>query len=104
MLSVFWFVGFGWWLRHEDIDRAQKFAGYDMCSAAYDMMLEADVDGRAKIFHDCLDRAAERFKELYPPLWGTVAVDALSIGALWLLAWIALVVGRWIAAGFRQQA
>jgi hypothetical protein len=93
VLSVFWFVGFGWWLRQAELDDARYFAGYSIC--------DADI---IKDKLDCLNRAGETYIALYPPLWGTILVDALSIGALWLLAWLAVVVGRWVAAGFREQA
>jgi hypothetical protein len=36
-------------------------------------------------------------------LWIFVAVDLGSIALFWLLAWIVVSVGRWVAAGFRQQ-
>jgi hypothetical protein len=87
VLSVLWFIGFGWWLRQADLDFAARYAGYATC-----------ID-----LGDC-DRASERFLSVVTPWWGIVIADALSIGALWLLAWIAVVVVRWVAAGFRQQA
>jgi hypothetical protein len=33
-----------------------------------------------------------------------ILIAAASVGLFWLLARIALAVGRWVATGFRQQA
>jgi hypothetical protein len=109
VLSVFWFVGFGWWLREADYDSARKVAGYEMCSTIYDMKRDAPgfSDHSEQVireFHDCLKRAGAEFMRAASPWWAIMVADALSIGALWLLAWIVVAVGRWVAAGYRQQA
>lgn len=36
--------------------------------------------------------------------WILIAIDAASIALFWLIAWIVVCVGRWIAAAFRPQA
>jgi broad specificity phosphatase PhoE len=99
VLSVFWFVGFGLWLRHADVDRAWKIAGYDIC-------LSPDIYDDAERYYVCSDRAHRTFEDLVAssPWWMDVVAAALSVGALWFLAWIAVVVGRWVAVGFRPQA
>jgi hypothetical protein len=71
-----------------------KYAGYATCHLYHG----------TEEFNDCLEQAGTRFLRMATPWWGIVVADALSIGALWLLAWIALVVGRWVAAGFLPQA
>jgi hypothetical protein len=94
VLSVLWFVGFGVWLRQADFDYAARVAGYEVCRL-YDATEQ---------YNDCLDRASARFLSTATPWWAIIVIDALSVGALWLLAWIVFVVGRWVIAGFRQQA
>jgi hypothetical protein len=42
--------------------------------------------------------------EIVSPWWGIILVDAFVLGLLWVLAWIVVAVGRWVTAGFRQQA
>jgi hypothetical protein len=76
VLSVIWFFGFGWWLRQDDYDRAARYAGYATCIE----------------FGDC-NRASERFLAMATPWWGIIVMDVLSIGVLWLLAWIIVRVG-----------
>jgi hypothetical protein len=111
VLSVLWFIGFGWWLRQADYDNAMKFAGYDMCSYAYERKrarefsdLEQALREDAQVnreFHDCLHRAGEDFVRLITPWWVIIVMDVLSIALMWLLAWIIVRVGRWVAVGFR---
>jgi hypothetical protein len=36
-------------------------------------------------------------------IWVLLAFEAASLALFWLLAWIVVCVGRWIAAGFRPQ-
>jgi hypothetical protein len=69
VLSVFWFVGFGFWLRQADFDSARKGA-----------------------------------VGAVTPVWAIVIIDAFVLAVLWLLAWMVVAVGRWVAAGFQQQA
>jgi hypothetical protein len=109
VLSVFWFIGFGWWLRQDTYDSAWKISGYDRCGAIADMKRAPlwNNDDLARVNreeHECEEKAKARFLRDVTPLWGVIVADALSLGALWLLAWIVVAVGRWVAAGFRQQA
>jgi hypothetical protein len=84
VLSVLWFFGFGWWLRQADYDRAWNYAGHATCIE----------------LGDC-ERASERFLAMATPWWGIIVMDVLSIALMWLLAWIIIRVGRWVALGFR---
>jgi hypothetical protein len=109
VLSVLWFVGFGWWLRVADFDYAKKVAGYEQCSLAYDLERNAPDFGNhihetIEKFNDCNKQAGALFRSIATPWWAIIVMDAFSVGALWALAWIVFVVGRWVAAGFRQQA
>src|SRR5262249_12282340 len=93
VLSVFWFVGFGWWLRQADFDSARNVAGYEQCAIIYNMQRDAPdfrdrMDQVIREYYDCEHRAGERFVSAATPWWGIIVMDALSIGALWLLAWI----------------
>jgi hypothetical protein len=36
-------------------------------------------------------------------IWGIVAFDAASLAFFWLLAWIVVGAGRWVAAGFQKR-
>jgi hypothetical protein len=112
VLSVFWFAGFGWFLLNErldDFNHDWKMNTY-ICDSTYERkryapefqyLSEEAANQVAKDFHNCLEREGAK-TNFRTPLWGIVVIDALSIGAVWLLAWIVLAVGRWIAAGFRQ--
>jgi hypothetical protein len=110
VLSVLWFFGFGWWLRQADFDNARMTAGYDTCSIIYNMHRDAPVhsnpplDRVVKEFDNCLERVGARFMRVASPMWGIIVVDALSLALLWLVAWMVVAVGRWVKAGFRQQA
>jgi hypothetical protein len=53
---------------------------------------------------ECQNKAYAEFSRRAPPMWGILIADALSLAGLWLLAWMIVAVGRWVAAGFRQQA
>jgi hypothetical protein len=113
VLSVVWFFGFGYWLRQADFDYARKVAGYEQCSAAYDMERDAPYFGDRiddhvhqviERYNDCNKRAGAFFVNMATPWWGILVMDALSVGALWALAWIVFAVGHWVTAGFRRQA
>jgi hypothetical protein len=45
----------------------------------------------------------QQWDELVSHVWVLVLIDAASIVLFWLLAWIVVSVGRWVAAGFRQR-
>jgi len=57
----------------------------------------------------CQEEAAAHFERQMDKLFysqgGLIfAVDAGVLALVWSLAWIVVAVGRWVAAGFRQQA
>jgi hypothetical protein len=52
----------------------------------------------------CEDIASADYFRKATPMWSILAADALSLALLWLLAWMIIAVGRWVAATFRQQA
>jgi len=71
---VFWFVGFGWWLREADYDSARKVAGYETCSTICDMKRDAPgfsdhIEQVVREFYDCQDRARARFIIAAVPVW-----------------------------------
>jgi hypothetical protein len=129
-LSVFWFVGFGWWLRGFDIDEKWQMSGHPYCYQLYQIRREGlssiqqsrgnfytgdrraqyekeDSDKLAQYERDlkqCQEEAVHKFMEIVSPWWGIILVDAFVLGLLWVLAWIVVAVGRWVTAGFRQQA
>lgn len=91
------------WLRQADYDSALKVAGFENCSIVYDMRVKryapesSDHRQVVREFSECLNRAGTRF--VVPPWWKIIVTDALSVGALWLLTGIIVVVGRRVAAG-----
>jgi hypothetical protein len=120
VLSVFWFVGFGLWLRQADYDSALKVAGFENCSIVYDMQVKryapesSDHRQVVREFSECLNRAGARF--VAPPWWKIIVTDALSgwralvadgdsrcgwtAGSGWVSRWLNLVsatssVGGW---------
>jgi hypothetical protein len=108
---VFWFVGFGWWLQQSEQESAWTKSGYEICGADFDEKREALrgdglLDQSDRLFAElnyCEARAMARYREVVTPFSDIVVIDAFSLGALWLVAWITVVVGRWVATGFRQQ-
>jgi hypothetical protein len=130
VLSVLWFFGFGWWLRGYDIDEKWQMSGHQQCYRLYVIRQEGlatlqqsthnlytgdrlaqyekeDSDKLAQYERDlkqCQEKAAQKFMETVSPWWGIILVSAFVLGLLWLLAWVVVAVGRWVAAGFRQRA
>jgi hypothetical protein len=116
-LSVFWFVGFWVWLRQADHDSAWTVSGYGTCSVIAEARREVWIDfdrtdpqvneNLEKINRwqrQCEDIASADYFRKATPMWSILAADALSLALLWLLAWMIIAVGRWVAATFRQQA
>jgi hypothetical protein len=42
--------------------------------------------------------------DVVTPKGAVAVVDALSLAVLWSVVWIIVMVGRWVAAGFRRAA
>jgi hypothetical protein len=40
--------------------------------------------------------------DVVTPKGAVAVVDALSLAVLWLVVWITVMVGRWVASGFRR--
>jgi hypothetical protein len=40
--------------------------------------------------------------DVVTPKRAVAVVDALSLAVLWLVVWITVMVGRWVASGFRR--
>jgi hypothetical protein len=123
VLSVIWFPVFGGWLWFSSVENYWQqyrqnlsFAFrpcYDVSRNKREALRVGDpqLDQKsAKITSDektCLDETARQVNERTPPppqVWLIAAIDAGVLAVLWLLAWMIVSVGRWIAAGFRQQA
>jgi hypothetical protein len=130
VFSVIWFVGFGFWVRQYDSDEKWQMSGHQHCYRLYEIRRQGlstlqqatrnlytgdrlaqyekeDSDKLAQYETDlkqCQEKAVQKFIETVSPWWGVVFVDAVVLGLLWLVAWMIVAVGRWVAAGFRQQA
>jgi hypothetical protein len=119
VLSAIWFVGFGAWMWVAGVNQHSEFLGsqFSRCSVISDARTERlrgddpQFDQRvAEIALEekaCMDKASgfffQQWDELVSHVWVLVLIDAASIALFWLLAWIVVSVGRWVAAGFRQQ-
>jgi hypothetical protein len=121
VLSVLWFVGFGGWIWHTSVNNNVEFYEWQLrnCNTLSGMRREpiqwddpqrdqkyARIEEQDKA---CTDKASAFFGQQMDTLkshshiWVLVAVDAGLLALFWLLAWIVVCVGRWVAAGFRQQ-
>ena len=117
VLSVFWFVGFGFWLGQEDHDSAWTASGYRTCSVVAgarreiwidfdrtDPQVNENLEKIDRWQRQCEDIASAEYLRKATPMWGILAADALSLALLWLAAWAIVAVWCWVAAAFRQQA
>jgi hypothetical protein len=117
VLSVFWCIGFSWWLLEVERENDRRLwiaSGWNVCDAdAKDKREQLSWNERERIIarvdreeRECKEKAAARFHSMVEikPWWGFAVANAISLALLWLLAWIVVCVGRWVAAGFRQQA
>jgi hypothetical protein len=130
VLSVFWFVGFGVWLRDYDLAEKWEMAGHLHCYTLFDIKREglSNVQQQRRSYitgdrlaqyekedrealaqydrelKECREQAVQRFQETVSPIWGIVLADAFVLALLWFLAWIVVAIGRWVRAGFQQQA
>jgi hypothetical protein len=120
-LSVIWFFGFVGWLSlsstgaYMDIHQWQLQDCYNLYGKEREQLwgFDPQFDQKAaKInseYKACQEEAAAHFDrqmhKLFYSQGGLIfAVAAGVLALVWLLAWIGVAVGRWVAAGFRQQA
>jgi hypothetical protein len=115
VLSVFWFVWFFFWLRQNTIEEAWTKSGISYCSRSAEIRREGvgsfldpqyqkKVEAIDREEKECRDKAVAHFTSVVAPDWLVAVSDAISLAFLWLLGWIVVRVGRWVAAGFQQQA
>jgi hypothetical protein len=102
VLSVIWFVGFGGWMFFSEIGKHNDRldTSLSICNHRYDTARE--------LLQECYARATDTHTRLVREFYSGVPflflIDAATVGLFWLLAGIVFAVGRWVAAGFRQQA
>jgi hypothetical protein len=121
VLSVIWFVGFGGWLwlsstgAYMDIHQWQLQDCHNLYRKEREQLqgFDPQFDQKAAKINSeskaCQEEAAAHFERQMDKLFysqgGLIfAVDAGVLALVWSLAWIVVAVGRWVAAGFRQQA
>jgi hypothetical protein len=116
VLSVLWFVGFGGWLWFSEVDRHSK-SHMDQLTNCFqieslkrgairwdDPQRDEKIAEIATEHRACMDEAGEFFMRPRPYAWVLILIDAGVLAVFWLVAWLTVVVGRWVAAGFRKPA
>jgi hypothetical protein len=114
VFSVIWFVGFGVWMwitatgNVSDLHQSRLWLCYRTSEIQREPVRFDDQQRLARIASEekaCEDKASALFFEQWDTLrsysWVIVLIDVASIALFWLLAWIIISVGRWVAIGFR---
>jgi hypothetical protein len=120
VLSVLWFVGFAYWRVESDASEADQISVSMVQScwsgfgARVDSLYSAgDLQRRDEKMQEfgrereaCLKQAIDIYEKRSYPLYESTmwVTDAASVAFFWMLAWIVVRVGRWVIAGFRQEA
>jgi hypothetical protein len=97
VLSVLWFAAFGAWLWKNEVDKIHDLYAYSL-HRCYQYLLPGETRS------GCDERATASSRgmmsEFYASVPALVLYDAATVGLFWLVAWILVGVGRWVAAGF----
>jgi hypothetical protein len=121
VLSVLWFVGFFYWRAHDYADSLSELrtSMVVLCWHSADDKLESlrvgdpqyyqksdDINKERNVCESEANGNIERIRREDLPNYRneTFIIEAVSIAFFWLLAWITVRVGRWVIAGFRQEA
>jgi len=118
VFSVLWLVGFGVWLWISSVgDRHEWYAlQLQRCYSSSDIKrekLQTDgySQGLAEVTHEyyaCIERAKALFDsqmdEVRSHVRKTMAINAGVLAAIWLLVFVGVPVGRWVAASLREWA
>ena len=116
--AVLWLVGFGVWLWISSVgDRHEWYAlQLQRCYSSSEMKREKlQTDGYSqglaevtREYYACIARAKAIFDgqmdEVRSHVRKTMAVNAGVLAAIWLLVFVGVPVGRWVAAALREWA
>jgi hypothetical protein len=103
VLSILWFVGFGFFIWSRTTSDAADFYGHQLrfCYAIL------DTDKNWPNYERCKDDAAKLFSFTFDqnvkgiPI--LIGVDLASVAIGWLLVWCVVAIVRWIRRGFASS-
>ena len=118
VFAVLWLVGFGVWLWISSVgDRHEWYAlQLQRCYSSSEMKREKlQTDGYSqglaevtREYYACIARAKALFDsqmdEVRSHVWKTMAINAGVLAGIWLLVFVGVPVGRWVAAALRKWA
>jgi hypothetical protein len=118
VFAVLWLVGFGVWLWISSVgDRHEWYAlQLQRCYSSSEMKREKlQTDGYSqglaevtREYYACIARAKALFDsqmdEVRSHVWKTMAINAGVLAGIWLLVFVGVPVGRWVAAALREWA
>jgi hypothetical protein len=99
VLSILWILGAAIHERNGQVDFASKI-NYQNIALCFQDMTKSETAKK-----ECLELADSNFRELLSldsgSLWNIAAISLIPVLLGWLFAWLAIVVYRWVLAGFR---
>ncbi|HEV3191204.1 MAG TPA: hypothetical protein VGY54_11935 [Polyangiaceae bacterium] len=119
VFSVLWLAWLGVWLWISGVDDRPEWYALQLqrCYSSSEMKretLQTDGYGGQKIadvsreYYSCTERAKAIFDgqmdELRSHVGEIIAVNARVLAAIWLLVFVGVPVGRWVAASLREWA
>ena len=117
--SVLWLVGFGVWLWISSVGDSHEWYALQLqrCYSSSEMKREKlQTDGYegqkiaevTREYYSCIEQAKAIFDgqmdEVRSHVRKTMAVNAGVLAAIWLLVFVGVPVGRWVAAALREWA